>query len=113
MRLPIRPPSKPPTAAPARRLPVPPPATAAPSSAPRPGAEQGAGVFLRPRPHSVRAAGAGGERETDDGNGGELERGHYRPPEIDAMESEPAMSGEAISHRDGRIRAKVRRAEKP
>ena len=43
------------------------------------GAEQGAGVLLRPGPDPVRTAGAGGERKTDDGDGGEFGRGHVDP----------------------------------
>src|SRR5450759_341637 len=62
MRLPIRPPSKPPTAAPAKRLPVPPPATAAPSSAPVPAPSNVPVPSFGPRPDSGSPAQAASDR---------------------------------------------------
>src|SRR5450756_255019 len=66
-----------------------------------PGAEQGAGVFLRSRAHPVRAAGAGGERQTDDGQscklGGEFGRGHVDPRIPMRWKASLAISGEAIT----------------
>src|SRR5674476_112241 len=64
MRLPIRPPSKPPTAAPANRLPVPPPATAAPSSAPVPAPSSVPVPSFGPRPDSGSPAQAASDRPT-------------------------------------------------
>src|SRR5215475_10411318 len=59
MRLPINPPSTPPIAAPAKRFPPPPPATAAPTSAPVPAPTTVPAPSLGPGPGAAIGPGAG------------------------------------------------------